>query len=159
MLEALSLGDTPTSNQIKFGLARCECGSEFTKRRHGQKFCSVTCGDLARAKRAGRVSQDPRHSARREGRRSRVNPESYPYTGKPCNHSNSDNEINALQEAFSESRVAFATAPASSTASVSYPIDLIGGRRRESDILTGAMKAVIEIELASISVWGGADVR
>lgn len=131
----------PTRGQIKFGLTVCHCGKEFTKRRHGQRFCSEECGNKARARRAGRVSNDPRHVAKR-GRLRRLQsvnlPESphvregleategatrYPYTGNPCKRLKLANKNNTLQEANSRSSLVKRT---------DFPVDLIGGRIRTS---------------------------
>jgi hypothetical protein len=54
----------------KFGIGTCAlCSARFTRRRHGQKFCSPTHKQEAANRRAGEYSTDPRWVARRERKR------------------------------------------------------------------------------------------
>jgi len=135
----------PSKAERKFGTAVCSCGSEFIKHRHGQKFCSVQCKNEAAAKRAGRVSRDPRFTARREARKileKRQNrPVSYPYSGNGCKQGKLYNKINGLEEPFSAS--------STSILKDSWPVDLIGGRHRPSRISPDLLKTVIETELST----------
>lgn len=155
----------PTRAQIKFGTADClTCSAEFTKHRHGQKFCSEECGNKARAKRAGRVSDNPRHLARQKrldrasaplGRpqaelRSRVidlteagesvtRGTEGASTGKPCKQPELHNENNVLRGAKSGSSLLKRT---------DFPVDLMGGRFRTSKqpFATKLLQKVIEVE-------------
>lgn len=150
----------PTSGQVKFGLAVCQCGKEFTKRRHGQRFCSVECKETSRYRRTGRRSNDPRHvakrgrlrrlqavqnlesSAIREGSETIEGRARYPYTGNGGTRSKSYNKINALQEAKSPSSIGNTRG--------SWPVDLIGGRRNHTSLDLGLLRSVADIELASV---------
>lgn len=152
----------PTSGQVKFGLAVCYCGKEFTKRRHGHRFCSVECKETSRHGRSGRRSSDPRHvakrgrlrrlqavhnvesSAVREGQEAIEVPPRYPYTGNGGNHPKFYKKISTLQEAISPSSIG--------KPRWAWPVDLVGGQRNRTSLDLGLLRSVTGIELASVPV-------